>query len=105
MLDYRLGAIFFMVATLCDDMDTPGMVATPIEDSWEVLFYQPLVGQILVGNIPINHLFVDLLMGALVDWTTYWPTACYGGATLVCHNSQIPKASSTPIHQLSRGST
>jgi hypothetical protein len=44
MLDYRSITIFLMVATLCDGEDTPGMVTTPIEDSQEDLFYQPLVG-------------------------------------------------------------
>jgi hypothetical protein len=88
-----------MATTLCDGVDTPRMVATPTEDSQEVLFYQPLVGQIFVIDMHVDHLFVDLHVGAPIDGlATYWPTTCYGGATLACHNSQIPKASSTPTH-------
>jgi hypothetical protein len=67
MFDYQSITIFLMAATLCDGEDTPGMVTTPIEDSKEVLFYQPLVGQILVGNIHVDHLFVDLHVGAPID--------------------------------------
>jgi hypothetical protein len=56
-----------MEATLCDGVDTPGMVVIFVEDSQEVLFSQPLVDQILVGDILINHLPIDLLVGPLVN--------------------------------------
>jgi hypothetical protein len=46
---------------------TLGMVATPIEDSQEVLFNQPPVSQILVGNIYVDHLLVDLHVNPHVD--------------------------------------
>jgi len=67
MPDYRSITIFLIVATLCDGEDTPWMVTTPIKDSHEVLIYQPLVGQIFVGNIHVDHLFVDLHVGAPID--------------------------------------
>ncbi len=44
MFDYQSITIFLMAATLCDGEDTPGMVTTPIKDSQEDLFHQPLVG-------------------------------------------------------------
>jgi hypothetical protein len=56
-----------MATTLCGGMDTLGMVATPIEDSKEVLFCQPPVIQIFADDIPFDHLSVDLLVGAFVD--------------------------------------
>jgi len=56
-----------MVATLCDGMDTLGMVATPIKDSQEVLFNQPLINQIFVGDILVDCLHVDLLVSPFVD--------------------------------------
>jgi hypothetical protein len=43
------------------------MVATPIKDSQKLLFNQPLVGQIFIGNIPIDHLLVDLFVGPHVN--------------------------------------
>jgi hypothetical protein len=51
-----------MATTLCDGVDTPRMVATPIKDSQEVLLSQPSFGQILIGNILVDHLLVDLLV-------------------------------------------
>jgi hypothetical protein len=43
------------------------MVATPIEDSQEVLFSQPPVNQMSIGNIHVDHLLVDLPIGPLVN--------------------------------------
>jgi hypothetical protein len=43
-------------------MHTLRMVATLIKDFQEVLFNQPLVDSIHIGNIFINHLLVDLLI-------------------------------------------
>jgi hypothetical protein len=51
-----------MATTLCDGMDTLGMVVTPIKDSHEVLSNQPLV-----GHIPIGNILVDLLTGPPVN--------------------------------------
>jgi hypothetical protein len=56
-----------MATTLCDGMDTLGMVVTPIKDSHEVLSNQPLVGQIPIGDILVDHLLVDLPIGPPVD--------------------------------------
>jgi hypothetical protein len=56
-----------MEATLCHGMNTLGMVATLVEDSQEVLFSQPLINQILVGDIYVDHLHVDLPIGPHVD--------------------------------------
>jgi hypothetical protein len=67
MFDYRPIVVFLFATTLCDGMDTPGMVAKPIKNYREVLFYQPRVGQIFVGNINVDHLYVDLPVGAHVD--------------------------------------
>jgi hypothetical protein len=38
MFDFQSAAIFGMATTLCDGIDTPRMVVTPIEDSHEILF-------------------------------------------------------------------
>jgi hypothetical protein len=67
MLDFQLATIFWMATTLCHGVDTLRMVVTPIEDSHEVLFNQPLINQIPVGNIFVNHLLVDLHIGPLID--------------------------------------
>jgi hypothetical protein len=56
-----------MAKTLCDGVDAPRMVVTLVKDSQKVLFSQPQVNQILVNNIPINHLLVDLLMGPPIN--------------------------------------
>ncbi len=52
MLDFRLAA------TLCDGVDTPGMVATLVKDSHKVLFSQPPISQIPISDIHVNGLFV-----------------------------------------------
>jgi hypothetical protein len=43
------------------------MVAIPIKVSHEVLFNQPLIDQILVGDMLVDRLPVDLHVGPLVD--------------------------------------
>jgi hypothetical protein len=61
MPNFQLDVVFQMAATLCDCM---GML---VEDFQEVLIGQPLDDQIVVGDTSIDHLLVDLLVGALVD--------------------------------------
>jgi hypothetical protein len=63
MPNIQLATIFQMVDTLCDYMHTPRMVATLVEDFQEVLFNQPLVSQIPISDISIDHLLVDLPIG------------------------------------------
>ncbi len=60
MLYFQLATVFQMAITLCDYMHTPGMVATLVKDFQKVLFSQPLVNQIPIGNISVNHLLVEL---------------------------------------------
>jgi hypothetical protein len=56
-----------MATTLCDGVDTIRMVATPIEDSQEVLFSQPPINQISIGDIHVDHLLVDQPIGPPVN--------------------------------------
>jgi hypothetical protein len=44
MPNFQPAMVFWMATTLCDGVDTPRIVVTPIKDSHEVLFSQPLVG-------------------------------------------------------------
>jgi hypothetical protein len=67
MLDFRPTAIFRMVTTLCDGVHTLGMVVKHVEDSQKVLFSQPLVNQIRIGNIPVDHLPLDLPVGPPIN--------------------------------------
>jgi hypothetical protein len=66
MLDFQLAIVFHMATILCDYMHIPRMVATLVEDFQEVLLSQPLVGQIPISNISVDHLLVDLPIGPLV---------------------------------------
>jgi hypothetical protein len=43
MPNFQLVVVFWMVAMLCDGVDTPRMVGTLVKDSQEFLFSQPLV--------------------------------------------------------------
>jgi hypothetical protein len=56
-----------MVGTLCDGVDTLSMVVKLVEDSQKVLFSQPPVDQIPIGNILVDHLLVDLPMGPPIN--------------------------------------
>lgn len=56
-----------MVTTLCEGVDTPGMVAKRVKDFQEVLFNQPLVDQIPISDILVDHLPVDLPVGPIVN--------------------------------------
>jgi hypothetical protein len=56
-----------MATTLCDGMDTPKMVATLVEDSFEVLFNQPPIDQIFVAYIHVDHLLVDQHVDPLIN--------------------------------------
>jgi hypothetical protein len=67
MFDFRPIAIFQMVTTLCDGVDTVGMVVKHVEDSQKVLFSQPPVDQIRIGNIHVDHLPLNLPVGPLVN--------------------------------------